>query len=48
MYTAAVITISDKDTVGEHLQKLYDTVQGIQYGLLEDTHGWCHEVKIDA
>ena len=43
-----VITISGKDTVGEHLQKLYDTVQGIQYGLLEDVHGWCHEVKIDA
>ena len=43
-----VIKISDKDTVGEHLQKLYDTVQGIQYGLLEDVHGWCHEVKIDA
>ena len=41
-----VIVISDKDAVGEHLQKLYDTVQGIQYGVLEDVHGWCHEVKI--
>ena len=41
-----VIRISDPDTVGPHLQKLYDTVQGIQYGVLPDVHGWCHEVKI--
>ena len=41
-----VIVISDKDAVGEHLQKLYETVQGIQYGVLEDVHGWCHEVKV--
>ena len=41
-----VIVISDKDVVGEHLQKLYETVQGIQYGVLEDVHGWCHEVPL--
>jgi branched-chain amino acid aminotransferase len=41
-----VIKISEPDTVGEHLQKLYDTVQGIQYGVLPDVHGWCHEVKV--
>ena len=41
-----VIKISDPDTVGPHLQKLFDTVQGIQYGRLPDTHGWCHEVKL--
>ena len=41
-----VIVISDKDAVGEHLQKLYETVQGIQYGVLEDIHGWCHEVPL--
>ena len=41
-----VIVISDKDAVGEHLQKLYETVQGIQYGVLEDVHGWCHEVPL--
>ncbi|MBO6167573.1 MAG: branched-chain amino acid aminotransferase [Kiritimatiellae bacterium] len=41
-----VIKISSPDEVGPHLQKLYDTVQGIQYGTLEDKHGWCHEVKI--
>ncbi len=40
-----VIKISEPDAVGEHLQKLYDTVQGIQYGVLPDIHGWCHEVK---
>jgi hypothetical protein len=31
--------------VGPTLQKLYDTVQGIQYGTLPDKHGWCYEVK---
>ena len=40
-----VIKISGQDEVGPHLQQLFDTVQGIQYGLLPDTHGWCHEVK---
>ena len=40
-----VIRISDPETVHPVLQKLYDTVQGIQYGTIEDKHGWCHEVK---
>ena len=39
-----VIKISDPDAVGPHLQKLYDQVQGIQYGRIPDTHGWCYEV----
>ena len=39
-----VIKISDPDTVGPTLQKLYDTVRGIQYGELPDTHGWCYEL----
>lgn len=26
--------------VGEYTQKLYDQVQGIQYGRLEDKFGW--------
>jgi branched-chain amino acid aminotransferase len=39
-----VITLGDPDGCGPVLQKLYDTVQGIQYGLLPDTHGWCVEV----
>jgi branched-chain amino acid aminotransferase len=41
-----VIRIGDATTVGPHLQKLYDTVQGIQYGTLPDPHGWCHEVVL--
>ena len=41
-----VIKISDETEVHPTLLKLYQTVQGIQYGELEDTHGWCHEVKI--
>ncbi|MGN0852616.1 MAG: branched-chain amino acid aminotransferase [Kiritimatiellia bacterium] len=40
-----VIRISDPETVDPTLQKLYDMVQGIQYGDLPDTHGWCHEVR---
>jgi branched-chain amino acid aminotransferase len=38
-----VIKIGDPGACGPVLQKLYDTVQGIQYGLLPDTHGWCVE-----
>jgi len=36
-----VIRIGDPDGCGPVLQKLYNTVQGIQYGELPDTHGWC-------
>ena len=39
------IKISDPEKVHPVLQKLYDRVQGIQYGLVEDTHKWCVEVK---
>ena len=39
-----VIRISGPDECGEVLQKLYDTVQGIQYGRIPDTHGWCHVI----
>lgn len=39
-----VITISDPETSGPVLQKLYDTVQGIQYGVLPDKHGWCVDI----
>lgn len=41
-----VIKISDPAEVHPTLTKLYQTVQGIQYGELPDTHGWCHEVKV--
>ena len=40
-----VIKISEPDEVGPTLQRLYDIVQGIQYGRLPDAHGWCHVVK---
>ena len=41
-----VISISSPDIVGPRTQKLYETVQGIQYGLIEDKHGWCFEVEV--
>ena len=40
-----VIKVSDPNVVHPTLQKLYDRVQGIQYGLVKDTHKWCFEVK---
>jgi branched-chain amino acid aminotransferase len=39
-----VIKISDPDEVHPTLQKLYDRVQGIQYGTVADKHRWCFEV----
>ena len=41
-----VIRISAADEVHPTLLKLYQTVQGIQYGEIPDTRGWCHEVAI--
>lgn len=41
---SAVIKIGSETGCGPVLQKLYETVQGIQYGELPDTHGWCCEV----
>ena len=40
----AVIRIGSETGCGPVLQKLYEAVQGIQYGELPDTHGWCVEV----
>ena len=40
-----VVKVSDPEAVHPTLQKLYDRVQGIQYGLIKDTHGWCHVVR---
>ncbi len=36
----------DGHTVGPVMQKLYDTLVGIQIGELEDSFGWLHEVEI--
>ena len=41
-----VIHISDEHEVPPVLNDLYEKVQGIQYGILPDTHGWCHEIKV--
>ncbi len=30
--------------IGEVTQKLYDELTGIQWGKIEDVHGWCHKV----
>jgi branched-chain amino acid aminotransferase len=42
---ARVIRVGSETGCGPVLQKLYEIVQGIQYGELPDTHGWCWEVK---
>ncbi len=38
------LTIGD-GSIGEASQDFYDTLTGIQYGEIEDTHGWVTEVK---
>jgi len=32
--------------IGEFAEKLYDEITGIQYGKIEDRHGWIHSVKV--
>lgn len=32
--------------VGEFAQKLFDEITGIQYGKIEDRHGWVHSVTV--
>jgi branched-subunit amino acid aminotransferase/4-amino-4-deoxychorismate lyase len=39
------ITIGTETACGPVLQKLYNHVQGIQYGDLPDAHGWCLRVE---
>jgi branched-chain amino acid aminotransferase len=39
------ITIGTETACGPVLQKLYNHVQGIQYGDLPDPHGWCVRVE---
>lgn len=43
-YKGDVVQINDFKT-GALTQKIYDTLTGIQWGDLEDTYGWTHEVK---
>lgn len=36
----------DPNTVGPRLLKLYNKVRAIQYGEIEDVHGWGHELRL--
>lgn len=40
-----VIPIGPSDKAGPVVQKLYDAVQGIQYGERPDVHGWCMDIS---
>jgi branched-chain amino acid aminotransferase len=40
-----VIRVGSETGCGPVLQKLYEIVQGIQYGERPDTHGWCWEIE---
>ena len=33
-------------TVGPVCTKLYNRITGIQFGEVEDIHGWCHHVDL--
>ena len=43
-YKGETVVINDFKT-GSLTQKLYDTLTGIQWGKLEDTHNWTKEIK---
>ena len=36
--------VVNNGVIGEVTQALYDELTGIQWGKIEDTHGWCHKV----
>ena len=38
---------SGMEKMGPVIQKLYDTLTGIQMGRLEAPEGWIHEIKVD-
>lgn len=40
-----VVRVGSETGCGPVLQKLYEIVQGIQYGERPDTHGWCWEIQ---
>lgn len=33
-------------SIGDFAKRLYDEITGIQYGKIEDKHGWIHSVKV--
>lgn len=42
-------TISlDMEKIGPFAKRMYDAITGIQYGKIEDTHGWAHPVDVRA
>lgn len=36
----------DMEKIGPFAKRMYDAITGIQYGKIEDTHGWTHPVNI--
>ncbi len=44
VYEGETFTIGD-GSIGALTQQLYDTLTGIQWGTVEDTHGWVYPVK---
>jgi len=43
-YGEKVFTFGEKGVAGETLQKLYNRLQGIQYGDAEDKYGWMYKI----
>ena len=38
----------DQGKIGPFAKKMFDTITGIQYGKLEDKHGWTHPVPVNT
>ncbi len=48
MGDGTLLEIGDNpDVVCERMKRLYEEVRAIQYGEVEDRHGWCEIVKLD-
>jgi len=43
-----VVRTGPEEGCGPVLQRLYETVQAIQYGEIPDRYGWCHEITLDG
>ena len=40
------LTLGDPEKAGPVITDLFEKVQGIQYGELPDTHGWCVPIEV--
>ena len=40
------LTLGDSEKAGPVITDLFEKVQGIQYGELPDTHGWCVPIEV--